>query len=155
MAISPANLARFQREAQLTCELSGCRHLARGLEWGECHGNHYIVLELVNGRTLEQVFVEDGRQDWRLAGRVVLQIAKALAHLGAHGIVHRDVKPSNIMVDDAGHAVLIDLGASPMWQHPRLRATHQNGQGWPGTGQGGVPGRERRVPGRAKASQDG
>ena len=114
-------LPRFHREATLTCELRGHPHLVSGIEHGESAGYHYLAMEMLRGQTLDELLGSQGRLDWREATVVALHIARALAHLDANGIVHRDVKPENIMVSgaaDAGRswtsagpvATLIDLG---------------------------------------------
>lgn len=113
-------LPRFHRESRLTCELRGCPHLVSGIEHGESGGYHYLVMERLRGQTLDELLGSQGRLGWHAATVVALHVARALAHLDSHGIVHRDVKPENIMVSgaaDAGRswkiglvATLIDLG---------------------------------------------
>ena len=117
---TPCTLPRFHREATLTCELRGHPHLVSGIEHGESGGYHYLAMEMLRGQTLDELLGSQGRLNWREATVVALHVARALAHLDAHGIVHRDVKPENIMVSgaaDAGRswcaspvATLIDLG---------------------------------------------
>jgi len=113
-------LPRFIREAELTCELKH-PHLAAGVEWGVDGDDHYLVMKLVRGKSLESMLMDCGRLEWQVATELVLHVARALAHLESHGIVHRDVKPENIMCHYATHGdacstesgligVLIDFG---------------------------------------------
>jgi response regulator RpfG family c-di-GMP phosphodiesterase/tRNA A-37 threonylcarbamoyl transferase component Bud32 len=70
----------------------------------------YIVMEFVPGKTLENLVEEHGRLDPVKACDIVHQIASALAEANKHGLVHRDVKPSNIIVTPEGQAKLLDFG---------------------------------------------
>ena len=97
-AVAQCALPRFLREAELTCGTPPHPHLAHGIESGESGTDHYLAMRLLRGQSLEHFLLDRGRLDWRVATKFALQIGKALAHLDAHGIVHRDVKPSNIMV---------------------------------------------------------
>lgn len=94
-----ALLARFVREAEFTCDLPPHPNLVTGLGWGESCGRHFLAMEFVNGRSLEEWLIVNGRLDWQPALQIALQVSAALGHLAAHGITHRDVKPSNIMVE--------------------------------------------------------
>ena len=105
-------LARFQRESRLTCELPHHVNLVAGLGYAADEKHSYIAMKLVAGaQTLQDVLMESGALEWRRAAEVAMQLADALAHLHAHGITHRDVKPENVIIDrSTGAAVLIDLG---------------------------------------------
>ena len=95
---SACGLARFLREAALTCELAHT-HLATGLESGvDASGANFLVMKLLRGKSLEELLQDCGRLHWRTATTLILHLARALAHLHTVGIVHRDVKPENLMV---------------------------------------------------------
>jgi serine/threonine protein kinase len=109
------SLARFLREVELTRELPRHPNFVAGLDSGiDDAGNHYLAMQYLHGQTLDAVLRERGRLDWREATQMALQIARALAHLSAHGVVHRDLKPDNIMIcacaEGGMESVLIDLG---------------------------------------------
>ncbi|MCO5169969.1 MAG: bifunctional serine/threonine-protein kinase/formylglycine-generating enzyme family protein [Planctomycetes bacterium] len=113
---------RFRREGEITASL---RHpgIVRVHAAGEADGVHFLAYELVEGcRTLEDVLVE-GEAD--LARRVALvrDVARALGHAHARGVVHRDVKPSNVLVDAAGRVRVADFGLALAQGLERLTAT--------------------------------
>jgi serine/threonine-protein kinase len=102
--------ARFVQESQLACSL---RHegLVRGVGFGTDRGRRYFVMELVDGPSLRGKIKADGSLPEREVARIGAQIARALGYLHAEGVVHRDVKPANILLDPAtGQAKLCDLG---------------------------------------------
>jgi serine/threonine protein kinase len=105
---------RFIREAKMTCSLPPTPHLVGGIEWGmdAKTGRHFLAMDLVHGESLQHILREHGgRIGWEAASTYALQIARALAHLASVNVVHRDVTPSNIIVDlQRGSAKLIDLG---------------------------------------------
>lgn len=90
--LAACSLPRFMREAELTCELSGHPNLCHGESWGACKesGDYYLAMRLLRGQTLGQLLQDSGRVDWRTASQLALDVAKALSHLYAHGVVHRD-----------------------------------------------------------------
>jgi serine/threonine-protein kinase len=102
-------VARFRREAALLMKL---RHpsIVHGFDLSEHGGAHYLSMELVDGDSLERAVYEGrGLNSLRALG-VLRQVAVALKHLLAEGYVHRDVKPSNILLAKDGTAKLCDLG---------------------------------------------
>lgn len=109
---SPADpgrvLARFRREAAL---LAGVAHpqLPAVHEVGHLDGRPYLVMDLVDGRTLADL-LRDGPLDPGRVIRLCLDLAGPLAGMYATGVIHRDIKPHNIMVLDDGSARLIDFG---------------------------------------------
>ena len=109
---SRARLARFEREARV---LAGTRHpgVVRVFEHGLLGERPYLVMELVEGRNLSDFELPPGtseRERQRAIVRLGLQVADALEELHGQGVVHRDVKPANIVLDQRGAPVLVDLG---------------------------------------------
>lgn len=74
----------------------------------------YLVMELLEGVTLEATLAREGRLPWRVAARIGMEVSAALACLHGAGIVHRDIKPSNVLIDTSGRAKLIDLGVAQL-----------------------------------------
>ncbi|MBE5819545.1 MAG: Stk1 family PASTA domain-containing Ser/Thr kinase [Clostridiales bacterium] len=71
---------------------------------------HYIVMELVKGKTLKEIIVEDGKLGWRWSLKVATQIASALESAHKKNIIHRDIKPHNIIITEDGVAKVTDFG---------------------------------------------
>ena len=71
---------------------------------------HFIAFEFVEGVTLRAMLEQRGRLPVAEAVRYVLQIAAGLEHAATRGVVHRDVKPSNVIITPAGRAKLVDMG---------------------------------------------
>ena len=91
-------IPRFEREAGLTCVLDH-PHLCRGLESGSDEtGDCYLAMTLLRGKSLAAILQDCGRLEWRTATQLMLHVARAIVHLDSLGIVHRDVKPENIMI---------------------------------------------------------
>jgi serine/threonine protein kinase len=102
-------LARFLREKDLTQKVQH-PNLALTLEVGESAGIHYIAMEYIPGQTLYRLVVKDGTLPVPRAARLFAEVAAALAAGHERGVIHRDVKPSNIMVTPHDHAKVLDLG---------------------------------------------
>jgi serine/threonine-protein kinase len=104
-------LQRFFREAKLAGELNH-PNVVSAIDVGESGGLHYYAMEYVDGWSVAEILKEDGAFDEDEALDIVVQVAKALEHAAEHHIVHRDVKPENILVTPDGVAKLADLGLS-------------------------------------------
>ncbi len=103
---------RFLREATAAGTLSHA-HIATIYDVGEANGAAYIAMELVAGRTLDDVLEVQGRLPFERVLMLAVQMADALAYAHAQGIIHRDVKPSNIIVSEDGRTTkLLDFGVA-------------------------------------------
>jgi len=102
-------LKRFMREAHLLCKL---RHpnIIRGYEVRKIDGWRFLSMEWFPGHTVLELIEKRGRLDGPTAVHVARQMASAIGELDARGIVHRDIKPGNVLVDDDWNVRLIDLG---------------------------------------------
>ena len=74
-AVTACGLPRFMREAEITCEL-GCPHLASGVEWGADGEDHYLVMKLLRGKSLEEVLQDAGRLEWKTATQLMLDVSR-------------------------------------------------------------------------------
>src|ERR1041384_3113334 len=88
-------------------------------------GGSYIVTEFIDGDTLKQRITDRPIGYPEIGAMVALQVCRALAHAHAHGILHRDVKPENIMIRNDGVVKLMDFGISHMVDLERLTVTGQ------------------------------
>ena len=102
-------IARFLREARSAARLNH-PHIVQGIDVGEADGLYYFAMELVDGESLRDRIRRVGRVSESEALQVARQIALALEHANAHHIIHRDVKPDNILLTRDGVAKLADLG---------------------------------------------
>ncbi len=102
-------IERFRREARAVAQLSH-PHIVTVIDAGEDDGRPYIVFEYVEGRTLKQAIKEAGRLPVSEAVAYALEIARALGCAHDNNIVHRDVKPQNVLVDVEGRAKVTDFG---------------------------------------------
>jgi len=100
---------RFEREAQAAANFSH-PHIVEVYDVGEHGTAPYIVMEYVKGETLKQVIDEEGPFDPDDVSALLEQVGAALDYAHARGVVHRDVKPQNILVDDEGLAKVADFG---------------------------------------------
>jgi hypothetical protein len=115
----PAALARFRREAAAVANLKH-PHIAVVYEYGEHQGQPFIALEWVEGRTLRAVLDEQKRLPLERALAIFDQLAAALDYAHAHGVIHRDVKPSNIILDANDGVTLVDFGLARLADAPAI-----------------------------------
>jgi len=102
-------LLRFTREAQSAAKLSH-PHIANVYDVGHDGETHYIVMEYVNGPNLKDLIRRQGPFTVDGAAFVLRQVAEALDAAHRHGLIHRDIKPQNILVDETGNAKVVDFG---------------------------------------------
>jgi formylglycine-generating enzyme required for sulfatase activity/predicted Ser/Thr protein kinase len=119
--IDPKFIRRFRQEAQTAARLHH-PHIVTIYEVGEEAGQHYIAMVFLPGRTLDKVVAGKPLPVDR-AISIIEQVADALDAIHEQGLVHRDVKPGNVMVDEAGQATLLDFGIVRAAEGTRLTTT--------------------------------
>ncbi|MCH6550561.1 MAG: protein kinase [Planctomycetes bacterium] len=124
----PADVARFRREARFTARLNN-PSIVSVYGVGEVDDRPYIAMQYVDGGNLA-----DAQLDVRAVVRVLREVAMALRHAHAEGIVHRDIKPQNILLDSRGRAYLTDFGIARNLRSPVSETLSREGQivGTPG-----------------------
>ncbi|MCL2867643.1 MAG: protein kinase, partial [Clostridia bacterium] len=100
---------RFQREAEAVSRMSH-HNVVNLLDVGYENERHYLVMEYVQGQTLKDLIRKKGRMKPTLAAQITLRILAALNHAHANGVIHRDIKPQNILVHADGHIKVADFG---------------------------------------------
>lgn len=106
-------LERFQREAQ-AASLMSHHNLVNLLDVGVEGEYRYLVLEYVNGNTLKDIIRQKGRINYQTAIQVTIRILSALQHAHDNGIIHRDIKPQNVLIHADGHVKVADFGIARM-----------------------------------------
>lgn len=102
-------ISRFQREAEAASKMTH-HNIVNLLDVGMDNDNRYLVMEYVQGKTLKEVIQERGKLTAPLACQITIRILSALEHAHRNGIVHRDIKPQNILVHADGHIKVADFG---------------------------------------------
>ena len=102
-------IRRFEAEAQSAARLTH-PNIVSIYDVGVEGNLYYIVMELIQGKTLKQIIEEDGHLSWKWAVNIAIQIASALEMAHKNNIIHRDIKPHNIMITEDGVAKVTDFG---------------------------------------------
>jgi len=118
----PGSVQRFRNEARAAAGLDH-DNIARVFYVGEDRGLHFIAFEYITGTNVRDLIAIGGPLDPADAVNYTLQIASALVHTSQVGVVHRDVKPSNIIITPTGRAKLVDLGLA---RNPELNQTSED-----------------------------
>ncbi len=128
-AEDPGFVERFRREAQAA---AGLQHpnVVSVYDRGEYDDTYYIAMEYLPGRSLKQLVRQDAPIDQLRAIDITIQILKAARFAHRHGVIHRDLKPHNVLVDDTDHAKVTDFGiaragASDMTETGSIMGTAQ------------------------------
>ncbi|WP_416325031.1 Stk1 family PASTA domain-containing Ser/Thr kinase [[Eubacterium] hominis] len=119
----PVALLRFQREANAVSKLNH-PNVVDVYDVGECEGRHYIVMEYVRGRTLKQLISQRGALNCDEAVNIMMQLTSAVQHAHENHIIHRDIKPQNVLVKDDGTVKITDFGIA--LAHDAVQLTQSN-----------------------------
>jgi serine/threonine protein kinase len=106
---NPEYVERFYKEGQAAGKLNN-PHIVQAVDVGEAGGYHYFVMEFVEGKTLYDDLAKGKVFGEQEAIDVIIQVAEALRHAHSMGLIHRDVKPKNIMINKEGVVKLADMG---------------------------------------------
>jgi serine/threonine-protein kinase len=102
-------IKRFNTEAQSAASLTH-PNIVSIYDVGNEDNLYYIVMELIQGKTLKEIINEDGMLSWKWSVNIAIQIASALETAHKHNIIHRDIKPHNIIITEDGMAKVTDFG---------------------------------------------
>ena len=108
-ARDPSFVERFRREAQNAASLNH-PNICAVYDWGQERGTYYIVMEYVEGRSLRDIIRAEGQIPAVAAARIAAELADALAFAHRRGVIHRDVKPGNVLITGTGQVKLTDFG---------------------------------------------
>ncbi|HXF37193.1 MAG TPA: Stk1 family PASTA domain-containing Ser/Thr kinase [Actinomycetota bacterium] len=122
LAGDPGFVERFRREARAAAALNH-PNIVAVYDWGAADGIYYMVMEHVRGASLRQLLDALGRLEPAQAADVLLQVLAALDHAHRVGIVHRDVKPENVLVTREGTAKVADFGLARAYADARATQT--------------------------------
>jgi serine/threonine-protein kinase len=116
-ATDPSFVERFRREAQAAANLSH-PNIVGVYDWGTQDGTYFIVMEYVDGPSLSQVIRRDGPLHPRRAAEIANEVAAALGFAHSRGVVHRDVKPGNVLLTATGQSKVTDFGIARALSSP-------------------------------------
>jgi serine/threonine-protein kinase len=108
-ATDPAFVERFRREAQAAANLNH-PNIVAVYDWGKVNNTYYIAMEYVNGRTLADILKQSGTLTPMQVCDVMSEVASALISAHQNGVIHRDIKPGNILVSTTGQIKVADFG---------------------------------------------
>ncbi|NNN01659.1 MAG: Stk1 family PASTA domain-containing Ser/Thr kinase [Acidimicrobiaceae bacterium] len=109
LSSDPLFVERFRREAQAAAKLSH-PNIVPVFDWGEDEGTYFIVMELIDGTSLADVLRGSRTLTASRSAQLVAQVASALGYAHRNGVVHRDVKPGNILITSDGQVKVTDFG---------------------------------------------
>jgi eukaryotic-like serine/threonine-protein kinase len=125
-----AAIQRLKREIQLTSLITNA-HVVRTYDFGELHGACYISMALIEGRNLREILKQRGRLDPATAIRYAIQIATALDAAHQAGVIHRDLKPGNVLIDAEEHVFVADFGLAKQMEEDASLIAEGQGPGTP------------------------
>ncbi|HEX7375773.1 MAG TPA: serine/threonine-protein kinase [Pirellulales bacterium] len=120
---TPESIASFIREIRTQAQLDH-ENLVRAYDAGHDQNVHFLVTEYVPGNNLRQLIRREGRLSMQSAASIISQAARGLAYAHSRGLIHRDVKPGNLLVTPDGHTKVSDLGLSGYFNDPEQTDIH-------------------------------
>ncbi|MDH4118561.1 MAG: protein kinase, partial [Acidimicrobiia bacterium] len=114
LSADEAFVKRFRREAQAAANLTH-PNIVGIYDWGQLDSTYFIVMELVEGRSLRDVLKSEGALLPRRAVEIAAEVAAALSVAHRSGLVHRDIKPGNILLSADGTVKVTDFGIARAW----------------------------------------
>lgn len=114
-------MLEFEREAKITAALSH-PHIVRVFTVGKSFGHYYIAMEMVPGDNLEQKISKGGAIGEDVMLPIAMEIISGLRAAKSAGLIHRDMKPGNILFDDAGHVKIVDFGLALVTMGGKVKA---------------------------------
>lgn len=109
LSVNISFVERFRREAQAAANLTH-PNIVSVFDWGEADNTYFIVMELVDGVTLSSLIKDRERIDPDRAANIASEVAASLSFAHRHGVIHRDVKPSNVLITEDGQVKVTDFG---------------------------------------------
>jgi serine/threonine-protein kinase len=109
LSVDRSFVERFRREAQAAANLSN-PNIVPVFDWGEDNGTYFIVMEFIDGRPLSSILKTSGPLTTERAADIGAHTAAALGYAHKHGVIHRDVKPGNVLITDEGQVKVTDFG---------------------------------------------
>jgi RIO-like serine/threonine protein kinase len=126
-AEDPSSLARFYREARAAAALDH-PNIVRTYDNGQDGDLHFLVMEYVDGSSMQEIIKKQGPMEIARAAAYIRQAAMGLHHIHQAGLIHRDIKPGNILLERRGIVKLLDLGLARFYQDHWDMLTQQNNQ---------------------------
>jgi len=117
LSADPGFVERFTQEAQACARLNH-PNIVRVHTVGQAGGRHFIVMEYVRGESLIARIQREGCLHWKQAVSITDQVAQGLAEAHRNGLIHRDIKPRNIIIEPSGRARILDFGLARAVQPP-------------------------------------
>ncbi len=140
----PIENRRFLREARLSAALQHPNTVPTYELGRDNRGNYYFTMKLVHGYTLRELLNYRERYDLSQLMEVMEQVGQALGYAHARGVLHRDIKPDNVLVGAYGEVLLLDWGLAKVWHEADAQDDedeHEEAEGDPGmTGEGKLQG---------------
>ena len=122
-------IRRFDREAQAASRMSH-PNIVNLLDVSvEDDGTRYLVMEYVQGKTLKRFIQESGALRPEIASQIIIRVLAALQHAHQNGVVHRDIKPQNILIDKEGTVKVADFGIARMANAQTVNQSDENVMG--------------------------
>jgi serine/threonine-protein kinase len=122
LAQDPTLIERFKQEIRLARKITH-RNILRTHDFGETNGLHYLSMEYVRGITLKHLLSQSRRMPAAAGLRIARQVCAGLAAAHSAGVIHRDIKPQNMMIEPSGGLKIMDFGIARLTQDKGMTAT--------------------------------